>query len=317
MNNNLRCLILSYITNYNSIVKLLSIPSLATLAKNCIVEINNFGRTRKDVKIVIALTNLVYGPGIIPQSILDVIALAKMPKLKQITIELGQTLWSAEPVATIFCEIYLTNGDNRNLRDVNLAFVDYDQQIIVYNGILISHVKSELLLETLIKYKNLFGLQVLPQFYSLDYMLSVDTLDTIDMPNSTEYYTENQVTLAINLINSNKIKLITDNINWLPKIRQNDLILLTASSNTLQIIDIAITIDTIDNVISRYANLKQITIYVNGSYINIINNIVSKYSNLIINIQPDTGFNVSQLRQYYATNNNVKFKLNFDQLDLI
>lgn len=318
MDNNLKCLILSYITDSTDIVRLL-LNNTKAIAQRCITTITNLLQDHNEINIILNLTNLAYIDDVYITELSEVIKLAQLPQLQSINVNFTDLIWDTDMIAAIFCETYLStkvNGSYRTLNDKKFAFIGTDQ-VLILNGIVNSHFPIHYLVDTLIKNNNLLGFTLDPELYTLNFMLNVKTLSRFAMPAAGDgQYPQEVIQMAIDLLNTNRITLVTESKLWAPDVTGNTRVLIDAKpNNVLQIIDFSIDINSIDMIINKFKNVKQINLYLNrNSFINqiiisIVHSFLTKYPNLVIVLRLDKDPDLDFTLLYQNINNNrVKFE---------
>jgi hypothetical protein len=134
--------------------------------------------------------------------------------------------------------------------------------------------------------RNSFGTN--PDLYDFNYLLTLPQLNRFAMPLDPRPYGDVIKNFAIQLLNTDKIELVSENKNWPPLVDDNTDVLVKARGNdVLKVIDFAINIDSVDMILNKFRRVKQISLYIDSidnSIVNKIYKIVNTYKNLTITI---------------------------------
>ncbi len=234
------------------------------------------------VDLISTLTNVEQVEWIEVSKLSQIIALANLPKLKVIRIQLPDDVSIDQYVATFleqyFGGIYFTyqcnNGNsvvkvkyhNRTTKDVDFDF-ENDRGLVKIDNDILSNTRtiSTALTRTVLKkYHSLFGITIDSSINSPLSMLPIPELYKIQLDKTTNNgdYTDYVKNTAIRLINSANIEVIIDDDYHRPFASDNTTILLDSrNNNKLQIIDTAVTLDKAETIINKFSSLKSIAIY--------------------------------------------------------
>lgn len=272
MDNNLKCLILSYTTNYNVLTKLVN----TSLARKCVTTCLTY--TNINIDIITKFTNLNYIAHVNINNLNQITKIAKLPKLQYCHFLIENVGVGAATIA--FCQVYLINN---NLLNKDFHFTNLNNQITLVDGIVSSNFIITDLIMVLVRYHNLFGIELNNYLQvDLNFLLSIPELTKIKIIN--EFGNYHLYRLAIDLLNSNKIKLITEELFTPPHAGDTMPILLNTNNGIdLEIIDVDVNYYSVDLIVNKFKKVKQIkSIFciINQFYINLIKNTITEYPHL-------------------------------------
>ena len=288
MNNNLKCLILGYITD-NNILQKITNTSILTLLQKCTTTLKNISIVNDNLLTFYNLHTIDSSLAI--HTICQLIQIASLPKLQHVYLLIKMFNYlSLIDHALIFFEQYFTgnyidcNNDtkvvkhlNRNIKNKSIFLANENNWVQVNDDVLIVKNNPTKLWRLFAKHKTLFGIEINEQVRNINDLVDVPELYKLKLNNKNWVIND-----VITLLNGPKsrISIITNDKNYDSKISANGVILTKATSNYVQIIDIDIIIDMVDEVMIRFPNVKQIRLFTTDSDIELVIDMLIKYVKL-------------------------------------